>query len=186
MTGKIGWKEPAIVLAAITLGVAVVAFGRDLLGFEFSPEPEPSPTAALALSSPPTSPSQSPSPSPSSEPNVSRQETGVLLPYSYALDLDTTATNWDVENASVYKNGDIYYATTARMIQTRADIAIVSGDPSYRACEDSMDRRDRAISRDDVVVGLTFCVRTSEQKWAWLKLTKFDRGKSMTYDITVW
>ncbi|WP_233166716.1 hypothetical protein, partial [Micromonospora sp. Rc5] len=119
-------------------------------------------------------------------PGPSRVARNVVLRQTYTLDLDSSAPNWDVENASIYESGDIYFGTTSATLQTTGDVVLLKGEPNWTTCEESTDRQDKVVRRDQVKIGLSICVRTTEDKWAWLTVKSYEPSTKVTFDITVW
>ncbi|WP_334607832.1 hypothetical protein [Micromonospora sp. CPCC 205546] len=197
-----------VVLSAVTGAATDRIVGRDPAGARTpvaaTPSPEDRPTPAVptvAIPTPtrsatptggPTDPTDAPDPSTSASPtsggvkSPSRTGEGVTLSLSYSLDLDSTAPNWNVQYG--YSSGqgvDVHLSRGSPPVRTPGDVVVIDGTPSESACETSVTRQNEILS-EQLRTGQSFCVRTTERRWAWLTVKRYEPGKTLTFDVIVW
>ncbi|MBQ1027171.1 hypothetical protein [Micromonospora sp. C95] len=154
---------------------------------------QPSRTPTPASTPTPTStPTPSPSTSASGEDEPAstggeleptRTAKGVELSSSYALDLDSVAENWNVERTNLSRGRDVMLSYG--VLRTTADVVVVDGEPEHAKCENAVTRQ-RNIGGEQLRAGQSFCVHTSEKRWAWITLRRYAPSESITFDVTVW
>ncbi len=148
---------------------------------------QPSPSATVASSPSPSSPPAAVAVGPTPR----RATAGVpltLTPY-YAVDLDSLARDWDVSYNPNQSRFDLLLWPNGHIISpggSTADLAAVSGPVSYDTCVTAT-----GYSRDVAPVsGAEYCVRTSENRHAFLQVTKMEGNTNQPSDVqlevTVW
>ncbi|MFG2008369.1 hypothetical protein ACGFNF_04775 [Micromonospora sp. NPDC048868] len=154
--------------------------------------PTSAPTSPATPTGRPTDPTEAPDPSTTASPTSdgvkppSRTEKGVTLSMSYSLDLDSTVTNWKVQYGYSLGQGlDVYLNRGSPPVRTPGDVVVVDGTPSESACETSVTRQNDILS-EQLRTDQSFCVRTTEKRWAWLTVKRYEPGKTLTFDVIVW
>lgn len=154
--------------------------------------PTSAPTSPATPTGRPTDPTDAPAPSSTVSPtsvgpqSPSRTETGVALSVNYSLDLDSAATNWNVRSGyGLDQGGDLHLRGGSRPVRTPGDVVVIDGAPSQIACETSTVRQ-KDIGSTQVRTGQSFCVQTTEKRWAWLTVKRYEPGRTLTFDVIVW
>ena len=116
------------------------------------------------------------------------RETGdspVTFARGYGIDLDTRDTNWGVQNWS----GDIKLGKDGSDLSLSLPsdrVALVDQVATYDHCE-AQTVLQGSLSAEQTVVGQQFCVRTGEDRWAYVKILGLDPGReTVTLHIVVW
>jgi hypothetical protein len=171
--------EPAAVTAAGQTGP-----GGATSATPGAPTGDPSRSASPSASTP--SPSPTAPSAPGGEPAVKRAAS-VTLPIYYSIDLDSGAPNWNVVRGSV-SGWDLRGALGVGPygVASNRDLTYVSGEPSHQTCV-AATALQRGIEQEKTRAGTAFCVRTSEGRWAWVKITgvSADSG-DVKLDVHVW
>ncbi|MDG4792629.1 hypothetical protein [Micromonospora sp. WMMD1082] len=138
-----------------------------------------------ATTGPPPSPSPTPPVPPpaevSSEPT--RSEKDVTLSYRYALDLDSEAENWNVELNGIYGGTDL--SLGSGRLFTFGDVVVIDGAPEQARCQNAVTRQ-RGVNSEQIRVGQSFCIHTSERRWAWITVKRYAPSETITFDVVVW
>lgn len=191
-----------LVLAVIAVSAAVGAAGDRLLragpatttatgqtgpggapsATPVAPTGDPRPSASSASTPSPTAPA-----APGGEPAVKRAGSSVTLPIYYSIDLDSDAPNWSVVRGSV-SGWDLRGALGVGPygVASYRDLTYVSGEPSHQTCV-AATALQRGIEQEKTRAGTAFCVRTSEGRWAWVKITAVSADSGdVKLDLHVW
>ncbi len=114
------------------------------------------------------------------EPSVHRSGP-VTISADFAIDLDSTGENGGVTD-DISEKVDFRYD---KILGIRADhFLLLPGTPSYQECVSGTGRIAEA-SQSDVDPGESFCVKTSEGRWARLAVVESDRA-ALKFDVVVW
>lgn len=125
---------------------------------------------------------------------VRRQETLVLI-RGRAKDLDSMNDTWEPRG---FFDGDVYLNYKGGWIQGweyrhgawTEVVRVDSGPPTPQTCAATAKMGvPRYISSADLVVGTRLCVRTGQERWALMKITKRSAGirpPEITFEVTVW
>jgi cell division protein FtsB len=125
--------------------------------------------------------------SPSSQPaSVLRDTGGTPLTFSsdYAIDLDSNAPDWSVEQG----HGDLrfFYGDSTGAFLGTGEVSIVDHVPTKQDCEDAtvlLPSLPEELTRD----GLQFCMRSSDDRVVYVHVVDIDEeAKTVTLDIVVW
>ena len=119
-----------------------------------------------------------------STPVVLRETAGspVVVPDYDGIDLDSLESNWGIEGSGQ----DVYVGNAARTLTVSDILSIVQAPPTPDACEAQTIREDY-LTAAQTVVGQQLCVRTSEGRWAYVRIAAIDAAaETMSFDITVW
>jgi hypothetical protein len=116
------------------------------------------------------------------------RETGdspVTFARGYGIDLDTRDTNWGVRNWS----GDIKLDKDGGDLSlwlSSGRVALVDQVATYDHCE-AQTVLQGSLTAEQTVVGQQFCVRTDDDRWAYVKILGLDPGReTVTLHIVVW
>ncbi|MCL7461003.1 hypothetical protein AB0I85_04185 [Micromonospora echinofusca] len=152
--------------------------------------PTPAPTHPATPTGRPTDPTDTPDPSTTASPTPagtkppSRTQDDVTLSVYYFLDLDSAATNWNVQSGyGLGRAGDLLLGPAG--VETPGDVVVIAGKPSQSACEMSVTRQ-RGIGGGQIRAGQSFCVQTTEKRWAWLTIKRYEPERTLTFDVIVW
>ncbi|MFJ5553367.1 hypothetical protein [Streptomyces sp. NPDC093225] len=195
----------AVVVGALITGVFALLSGGHGSGSEGgSPRPTPtvatpaappgtatgptrSPTATATAATGPATP-ESPAGSAAATPErggVRRAQDGLVLVRNYGIDLDATvedSVTWRYGEGVTADGHDFYHWHNGTI---GADARVVAAAPDRAACETTGYGED--ISAKQVSSGLVLCVKTREDRYARVTVTKVDlEKKSMTIDVVVW
>lgn len=139
----------------------------------------------LEATTTPSAETTSPDPSSGTTSETARvfRETGspVVVPARSGIDLDSQAANWDVDSGGadihVSSEGDYVYGKT---------LAIVKAPPTPQVCDAQTVLRS-FLTQGQTVVGQKLCLRTSEDRWAYVQIAAIDSSaRTMSFRITVW
>lgn len=114
-------------------------------------------------------------------PEILRQtgDTPVTIAYASGIDLDTDADNWGVDGG-----GTDVYAAGASI--TGSQFSLVTEPPTPVTCAAST-LPVSTITAAQTVVGQQFCVRTDEERWAYVRIAAIDtEARTISFDVTVW
>jgi hypothetical protein len=116
---------------------------------------------------------------------VLRQTGGhpVTISGNYSIDLDSRSANWGV-GPGRQPNGDIFVLSPTNAVFPYGDFIRVSERASYSDCENSTERSRGNIPDDERQANATFCVRTSDGRWA--RVTLRTISPKISVDILVW
>jgi hypothetical protein len=195
------WLRPLVPLLAVVLGIGVLAGPYVISTPEQGAQAIQPSRAPLSLTPLPSvaTPSASHTPGPSSTSARSipavRRSGDLTLNFGYEADLDSLQSNWGIgklisgDDLNFGGCGCSYDGVNARP-EGGADIAPVSGTPSYAACEQAT-AYGFVFTSATTTIGTTACVRTNEGRYAWLTVTALshnDAGglSSITFAVTVW
>jgi hypothetical protein len=199
MEGKAGCGL-AVAVAAVLVALLGFLFGQGVLRNPASPESGSGNTAQTpdAPEVPPDSVGSRPPGSlsqPSRVPTVRRTTTStqqLKLARGYGADLDTMNRDWDVQYAATASRYDLQF-TYGSAGEIYGEVATVDRGPDYRVCEYATNYTGQylmgGLSADEAVAGVQFCVRTSEHRLAWVRISKVEGGDSrkvIDLDVTVW
>jgi hypothetical protein len=158
--------------------------------------PAPSPTASASTVTPtitPTTVSPTPDPTPlGSTPTTWRSTKGkspLTLSLGYGADIDSKNPAWDVEYAAREQRFDLQLGTVDLGPYVKSDLAVVSGRAAYETCSDATGYTKNGIRRREAKPGMSFCLRTSEKRLAFItikKLSPQDLPTQIQLDVTVW
>lgn len=115
-------------------------------------------------------------------PEVLRQTgaTPVTIAWGKGIDLDTDAANWGVDARS----HDVFFESSRSI--AGAEYVLVSEPPMPATCAASTLPVNR-LSSAETVVGQQFCVHTSEERWAYVRIAAIDdEAHTVSFDVTVW
>jgi cell division protein FtsB len=108
--------------------------------------------------------------------------TPLVVPGQSGVDLDSQASNWRADSPL---GKDLSVGTDASTIWGKT-LAIVKATPNLEACQ-SQTVLQTNLSTAQTVVGQKICVRTSEDRWAYVKIAAIDRSaRTMSFNIVVW
>jgi hypothetical protein len=108
----------------------------------------------------------------------------VTIAASYGIDLDTRDVNWGVDPDS----GDLYLSRSGSDYQLygTTTVALVDHEATYDDCEAQTVLQPH-LEKEQIVVGGQFCTKTSEGRWAYVKIIGFDTERgTITLHIVVW
>jgi hypothetical protein len=112
---------------------------------------------------------------------VLRQTGGAPVVLGSCLDLDSPDPDWGVGSRS---HKDVCVSTWADGVNAR--LAVVRGTPTPAVCQAQTDIR-RSTTEAQTVVGQHLCVRSSEGRWAHLRIAGIDTSAyTISFDIVVW
>jgi hypothetical protein len=91
---------------------------------------------------------------------------------------------WDVKfEENEYKDIEVHHSN---LVSENGDMAIVSGAPKYETCQDAT-AYQAEVEWNYVRPGLKVCVRTSENRYAFVTVKKFNvDSQEIQLDVTVW
>jgi hypothetical protein len=108
--------------------------------------------------------------------------TPLVVPGQSGVDLDTQASNWGVDSSV---GEDLSVGPGAYTISGKT-LAIVKASPTLEACQ-RQTVLQTSLPSAQTVVGQKVCVRTSEDRWAYVKIAAIDRSaRTMSFNIVVW
>jgi hypothetical protein len=106
----------------------------------------------------------------------------VAVPERFGIDLDTQESNWGI---SPFAPPDIYVAPGVDSVRG-ITLAIVRARPAFEDCE-AQTVLQRYLTRAQTVVGQQMCVKSSDGRWAHVRIAAIDRSaKTMSFKIVVW
>ena len=213
LLGK-AWGQPvrtpvlaAIGLVAVGAGLLGAVVDRALVGTSNAPTPG---VAQPAVTTPPATqplagPTQTPASDPGggstatfpattpAEPTIKRQtsqDNPLTLSSSYRADLDSDDPAWDVSSDSDDNIYDISYhgagSNYPLIANGEAEVAIVEGAANYSTCRNATGYT-AMIYHDDVRVGLRFCLKTTDERFAYIVVRDLPKDKKqITLDVAVW
>jgi hypothetical protein len=180
------------VIVAIVIPIAIYQLSK--------PNPNPTPSSTSPIPVPPTTTTSAPTPSPTSTdspspsptqptptPNPVRRSTddkALTLSAGYSTDLDSMPPGWGVKSEeNEYKDIEVHQSD---LVSENGDMAIVSGAPKYETCQDATAYQVEVEWRY-VRPGLKVCVRTSENRYAFVTVEKFNvDSQQIQLDVVVW
>lgn len=115
-------------------------------------------------------------------PEILRQTGGtpVTIGFGHGIDLDTDADNWGVD-----ESGRDLYVNGSPAISGQ-EFVLVTEPPTPRVCAGST-LPVGGIAAAQTVVGQQFCVRTGEDRWAYVRIAAIDpEARTIAFDVTVW
>lgn len=108
----------------------------------------------------------------------------VTIAASYGIDLDTRDTNWGVNTSG----GDLYLSGSGPDYELYGSgtIALVDSEATYDDCEAQTVLQSR-LGKEQTVVGRQFCTKTSEDRWAYVKIVGLDTERgTITLHVVVY
>jgi hypothetical protein len=106
----------------------------------------------------------------------------VVVPEQFGIDLDTQESNWGI---SPYAPPDVYVAPGVDSVRGNI-LAIVRARPTLEDCE-AQTVLQRFLTRAQTVVGQQICVKSSDGRWAHVRIAAIDRSaRTMSFKIVVW
>jgi hypothetical protein len=106
----------------------------------------------------------------------------VAVPERFGIDLDTQESNWGI---SPFAPPDVYVAPGVDSVRGNT-LAIVRARPALEDCE-AQTVLQRFLTRAQTVVGQQMCVKSSDGRWAHVRIAAIDRSaKTMSFKIVVW
>ncbi|MEU4237487.1 hypothetical protein [Actinoplanes sp. NPDC026619] len=201
---KRGWfeKQPDTAKAAIITGVfsVVVALIAGTVGlatgvFGSKNEARPTSTWATSIGSPTSAEVDTPAATQSTdaapEPSAGDADGadrlhGRTFNENYQIDLDSTRQNWDLSRS--WKSGsDLGFEyISIKTIKIQGEASRARATPNIDDCNNSTVRFRYGIEDEDFAAGNAFCVITTDNKWVWVKIVRFDldaENKNITLDI---
>ena len=128
----------------------------------------------------PTSPSTAPTTT-AGPAGVFRETGGAPVVLGSCLDLDSQEPNWGV---GLQGHKDVCVSSWADSVNAR--LAVVRGTPTLEICQAQTDIR-RSTTKAQTVLGQNLCVRSSEGRWAYLRIADIDTSAyTISFDIVVW
>lgn len=105
----------------------------------------------------------------------------------YGVDVDSQEANWGVNNSGVR---DFSVSSGAYSIGGGdfgdVKFVIVDHEPTLDECE-AQTALQTVVEVEQTVVGQRLCVRSSEGRWAYVRIASIDHGTGeMSFDIRVW
>jgi hypothetical protein len=184
------WKDHqavATIIAALVALFVGVTFQPIVNVFTNAPAGPTVVTSSPAPTMPePSEPTSAPAPDPTPSINV-RRSTGdkvLTLTADYSADLDSMPPGWGVKfEENDYKDIEVHHSN---LVSENGDMAIVSGAPKYETCQDATAYQFEVEWRY-VRPGLKVCVRTSENRYAFVTVKKFNKETDdIQLDVVVW
>jgi hypothetical protein len=190
-------KVPIIVAAITTIGLILAAL-IPVMVYQLSkptlptPTPVPPPSSTSPVPAPrpsPTATTTSPTPPPPDPTGVAvRRTTGdhpLILNADHVADLDSRDGDWGIQGAyeDVIKP-DIHFTSSS----LRGELAIVSGSDDYETCQYATGYK-RDYKSDEFEAGTHFCVRTTEERLAFVAIEKIVRegsSRQLRLNVKVW
>ncbi|MFI7347118.1 hypothetical protein ACIBSR_12685 [Streptomyces sp. NPDC049936] len=119
--------------------------------------------------------------------SVLRSGEGVQMVSDTSLDLDSDAPNWDARTFT-HKDTDLYLNSNGFIGGLEAPRLIVTTgekrSPQTCAAQTAL---ETVIEHDDLRPGVTACVLTTEQRWAWVEVQKYSPDPlKLSVDVIVW
>jgi hypothetical protein len=183
-SGRIGWREPALIIGLLSLLIAGAAFGRDLIDFTFAgrasdlaPAPADQPAGEEESLSPPGDASLMPS-----GPAFSQ---GVVTITADGIDLDQPS----LDAGATSEGGSEFHTTSTDAFATNSSIKGIYqwaeyGAPTRDQCNSGVlvsGEKATSVSFADVPVGTwAFCMITSEGRDAYVVLAEKERMSADT------
>ncbi|MGH3896669.1 MAG: serine/threonine protein kinase [Pseudonocardiaceae bacterium] len=195
--GRLAAAVAGILVAGVVLGVMAT---RSLTGERAVPSgAQPSraePTPASPVTTTPVTSTAPATTSSGAPPTVTtivpaavtvRRQSGdrpLRLTANYYADLDSLAPDWEVANRGV-DGADLYLDSSGSTLYSKngADFAPVSGPPDYTTCQKET-AYFPGINVNDDRSGFSFCVRTSNRRFAFVTIV--DPKMPVALDITIW
>jgi hypothetical protein len=187
------WKTAglATVLVAVLGLVGIVIESRSGNG--------PSSSADPTSQQPPTSTTTGPSNSGTTETTVPpsttsttlgpvrvfRETDGAPVVVASCIDLDSQEPDWGVGSRS-HKDLCVSFGALGAATVKATRLAVVHTRPRFRDCEKQTVLRPSTTTAE-TVPGQHLCVRSSDKRWAHVRIAAIDRSAStMSFDIVVW
>jgi hypothetical protein len=171
--------------ASLTVHLADMETSRDSWK-ERAEDAERAGTSGSTTTTLPVDPSDPPDDVAASAAGIFR-ETGrspVTFAYSYGIDLDTRDVNWGIASFSQDISLSKHTDGLALFISSGV-IAVVDKEASYAECDAQTVLQDD-LGAELTVVGSQFCMRTSEGRWAYVKIVGLDTAReTITIHIVV-
>jgi hypothetical protein len=103
------------------------------------------------------------------------------VPGRAGVDLDSQTSNWGIDAA----DRDLYVGPGAYSISGKT-LAIVKASPTLEDCQ-GQTVLQTSLPPAQTVVGQKLCVRTSDDRWAYVRIAAIDHSaRTMSFRITVW
>lgn len=101
------------------------------------------------------------------------------------IDLDSQEPNWGVGSRS-HKDICASFGSNGAARINATELAVVARPPTLEHCEKQTVLRPSTTTAE-TVVGQHLCVRSSDKRWAHVRIAAIDRSAStMSFDIVVW
>jgi hypothetical protein len=101
------------------------------------------------------------------------------------IDLDSQELNWGVDSRS-HKDLCVSFGANGAARVNAGRVAVVDDSPGLEDCEKLTVLRPSTTTAE-TVVGQHLCVRSSDERWAHVRIAAIDRSAStMSFDIVVW
>jgi hypothetical protein len=115
---------------------------------------------------------------------VFRETDGAPAVVASCIDLDSQEPNWGVGSRS-HKDVCVSSGAMSEWINATR-LTVVDGPPTLQDCQKQTVLR-RSTTAAETVVGRHMCVRSSEDRWARLRIAAIDTSaNTMSFDIVVW
>lgn len=124
---------------------------------------------------------------PPPEPEVFNQtgEVPVVVGLGSCIDLDSQEPNWGVDSGGK-KDLCVSFGANGAARVLAGKVAVVDGPPAVDDCGKLTVLRSSTTTAE-TVVGQHLCVRSSDDRWAHVRIAAIDRAAStMSFDIVVW
>jgi hypothetical protein len=119
------------------------------------------------------------------EDEVFRETDGAPIVVASCLDLDSQEPDWGVGSRS-HKDLCVSFGSSGAARVKATELAVVDGPPKRADCEKQTVRRPSTTTAE-TVPRQHLCVRSSDKRWAHVRIAAIDRSAStMSFDIVVW
>jgi hypothetical protein len=167
------------ILAAIAASLTAIATILTVIGTLESDGDEGAP--APTSQQPPTSGTTKTTATP---PSTTTSTTLGYAVVASCIDLDSQEPNWGVGSRS-HKDVCVSSGAMSKWINATR-LTVVDGPPTLQDCQKQTVLR-RSTTAAETVVGRHMCVRSSEDRWARLRIAAIDTSaNTMSFDIVVW
>jgi hypothetical protein len=119
------------------------------------------------------------------EVEVFRETDGAPVVVASCIDLDSQEPNWGVGSRN-HKDLCVSFGALGAASVKATRLAVVDAPPSFEDCEKETVLRP-STTTGETVLRQHLCVRSSDKRWAHVRIAAIDRSAStMSFDIVVW
>ena len=119
------------------------------------------------------------------EVEVFRETDGAPVVVASCIDLDSQEPNWGVGSRN-HKDVCVSFGALGAASVKATRLAVVDAPPSFEDCEKETVLRP-STTTGETVLRQHLCVRSSDKRWAHVRIAAIDRSAStMSFDIVVW
>jgi hypothetical protein len=116
---------------------------------------------------------------------VFRETDGAPVVVASCIDLDSQEPDWGVGSRS-HKDLCVSFGSNGAARINATELAVVGTPPRLADCEEQTVRRPSTTTAE-TVPRQQLCVRSSDKRWAHVRIAAIDRSAStMSFDIVVW